>query len=136
MRHRQQTGFALLAAIFILVILGMVSAFVVNISGMTHRTSVYAVEGARAIFAARSGLEWGVKQIVDMPTACPTATTLSLTQGGASGFSVSVSCTASSFTEGTATFNVFVLTSIAERGSFGSTDYVSRQMQVTVTLGA
>lgn len=135
MRHKKQ-GFALIAAIFILVILGVLSAFVVNISAITHRTTTYALEGARALFAARSGLEWATQQVVSNPTSCPSNTTLHLTQSGASGFDVAVTCTATSFTEGNNTFNLFEISSVASRGAFGTVDFVSREMKVFVTLGS
>lgn len=135
MRHKKQ-GFALIAAIFILVILGVLSAFVVNISAITHRTTTYALEGARALFAAHSGLEWATQQVVSNPTTCPIDTTLNLNQGGATGIDVVVSCIATEFTEGINTFNLFEISAVASRGAFGTVDFVSREMKVFVTLGS
>lgn len=125
-----------MGAIFILAILAMISAFVVNISAISHSTTSYALEGSRALFAARSGLEWGTQQVVATPTACPATTTLSLTEGGISGFTVVVSCATSNYSEGVTNFNVFEISSFASRGSFGSIDYVSREMKVYVTIGS
>ena len=127
---------SLMAAMFILVVLATISSYVVSISNLSRTTTSLALEGVKAYFAARSGLEWGINQVVGTPTACPADTTISFSQGGISGFSADVTCTSTSVTEGADTYNIFNITSTATKGSFGSTDYVSRQMQVSVTLGS
>ena len=132
MKHTR--GFSLMAALFILVVLTVISAFTVSIAGMSRNTASFAMQGLRAYFAARSGLEWGVHTITNTPSTCPADTTLTLTQGGLKGFNVRVTCAVTSFVEGTANINNFVLTSLATKGSFGDPNYVSREMQITVAL--
>jgi MSHA biogenesis protein MshP len=56
--HRCQ-GFLLPAAVFLVVILSSLAAFLLNISSSQHIGSAQDVIGARAYHAARSGLEWG-----------------------------------------------------------------------------
>lgn len=130
----KQQAASLMAAIFILVVLASISSYVVSISNISRTTTSLALEGVRAYFAARSGLEWGINQVVATPTSCPADTTISFTEGGISGFNALVTCSFSSVTEGTGTYNIFNISSTATKGTFGTTEYVSRQMQVLVTL--
>lgn len=132
--RKAQEGMMLFVAIFILVILGLISTYVVSIGTMTQHIEQFATQGVRAFFAARTGLEWGVFQIVNNPLVCPPDTTLNLTQGSVNNFNVRVTCSVVNYTEGANNFNLFTITSFAERGTFGDTDYVSRRMQVVTTL--
>lgn len=65
---RRQHGFAIVSAIFLLIILSLLGGFMLNFSTTQHATSMTDVEGSRAYWAARSGLNWGYFQALD-PTA-------------------------------------------------------------------
>ena len=60
-----QRGFALVTAIFLLVVLGALALFMLSLSGTQHFTSTWAVLSARAHYAALSGIEWGAWQAVN-----------------------------------------------------------------------
>ena len=60
-------GFAIVSAIFILVALATLGAFIVSISSNQHIGSALDVEGVRAYQAARAGIEWGVFQVNSTP---------------------------------------------------------------------
>lgn len=60
---KHMRGFALVSAIFILVVLAALGAFIVNISTSQHIGSALDVQGVRAYHAARAGIEWGVYQV-------------------------------------------------------------------------
>lgn len=60
---KRMRGFALVSAIFILVVLAALGAFIVNISTSQHIGSALDVQGVRAYHAARAGIEWGVYQV-------------------------------------------------------------------------
>lgn len=89
-------GFAIVSAIFILVVLAALGAFIVNISTNQQIGSAIDVQGVRAYQAARAGIEWGLyQQRQTVPASCvaappfnPAATTLA-------GFTISVACSAS-----------------------------------------
>lgn len=53
-------GFAIVSAIFILVVLATLGAFIVNISTSQQIGSALDVQGVRAYQAARAGIEWGL----------------------------------------------------------------------------
>ncbi|MBT4963031.1 MAG: hypothetical protein HOI53_07325 [Francisellaceae bacterium] len=131
---KKQKGMMLFVSIFILVVLALISTYVVSISAMTRHLEQFATQGVRAFFTARSGIEWGLFQVTNNPLVCPPTTTFNLTQGSSNGFSVQISCTVTSYTEGINNFNLFTITSFAERGSFGDADYVSRRLRVVTTL--
>lgn len=61
--YGSQHGFTIVSAIFILVVLAALGAFVVTISTTQQIGSALDIQGTRALMAARSGLEWGVYQV-------------------------------------------------------------------------
>ncbi len=56
-------GFALLSAIFILVVLAALGAFILSVSTNQQIGSALDVQGVRAYQAARAGLEWGIYKV-------------------------------------------------------------------------
>lgn len=57
---RLARGFAILSAIFILVVLAALGAFILSISSSQQIGSALDVQGVRAYQAARAGVEWGL----------------------------------------------------------------------------
>lgn len=137
---KHERGFALVAAIFIVVVLAMLGIMMVTIGGMERATASAAVQGTRAFYATRSGVEWGTfKALNNTVATCgatpstPTTTSFNLAVTGLDGFNVSVVCSYTRHKERGDTYNVYVITSTATSGNFGDADYVSRTLQVTVT---
>ena len=132
-----QRGFSLVAAIFILVILAALGAFMITIGETQRATTVAAAQGARAYQAAQAGIEWGVAQAIPVGGgggSCA-ASTGPFTLGGAAfdGFAVTVTCTTTAITEGGSAYSVYTIDATATYGTFGNSDYFSRTLQVTVT---
>jgi MSHA biogenesis protein MshP len=135
---RGQRGFTLVTAIFIIVILATVMGYMVSLSGTQRATSLLALQGARAYEGARSGIEWGIQQAFTTPgTMCSAApgstTSFALSGPGLTGFSVTVTCDFTQHTEKSTTVSVYHLVALATYGSYGSPDYVSRQLEATVS---
>ena len=126
----RQHGVALVSAIFLIFVLSSLGLYMVRISGILHQTVNVALLSARALHAARTGMEWGVYQALD--SNCTTQT-LNLTEGGLNGFVVDVTCGSTSHTETGDTYNIFVIDVEARAGTYGSPDYVSRRMQASLT---
>lgn len=128
----RQRGFALVAAIFIVVVLALLGIMMVTIGGMQRATASAATQGARAYHAARSGIEWGAFRA--LAGGCAAATgSFPLAVPGLDGFTVTVGCTSSEHREGPPPNHfVYVITATATSGSFGDSAYVSRRIQVTV----
>ena len=128
---REQTGFTLITAIFLLVVVAAMVVYMTNIRVAQQTTVVYGVQGARAIMVARSGLEWGISQSI-VSGSC--AASSSFTDPAFAGFSVEVQCTQSTHTEGVTPLVIYRLTAIASSGVYGSLDYVQRRLQATVSV--
>jgi MSHA biogenesis protein MshP len=128
-------GFTLLSAIFLLVVIAALGLFAVTISNTQQQSSGMDMLGARAYQAAKAGIEWGSYQIskggVTSCTAFPQPTLPAGTQ--LSAFTVSVTCSVTTHTEGINTFSVYQLTSTATTGgAIGSTGYLERQLQAVI----
>lgn len=122
-----KNGFALVAAIFVLVILSLLGIFLIRIFTVGSASTMFSIQGVRAYFAARSAFDWGVYQAV-VNSNCPASTTISLSQAGVSGFSAVVQCSALATSEGT----LYTITAQSRKGTFGTLDYVSRTLTGTV----
>ncbi|MCI0401390.1 MAG: pilus assembly protein MshP [Gammaproteobacteria bacterium] len=131
-----QKGFSVVAALFLIVVLAALGAFMVTISSTQQYTATFSIEGTRGFFAAESGLEWAVKTALDTPAAlnCGGAgPTFTLSGGTTNGFNINVTCAVTAVTEGAAAYSVYALTVTAARGITGSADYTSRTIRANVT---
>lgn len=154
--RRGQRGFTIVSAIFLLVVLASLGAFIVNISTTQSVTSAQDVQGSRAYHAARAGLEWGLYQVLDplnttvvapgsatwpnMPN-CPADVTMTI-----EGFSVSVHCdrfpAGAAGPSGPPVYNedgttrsivVYEMTATASSGVVGVIGFVERSVSATVS---
>jgi len=134
----RQSGFALVTAIFILVVLAGLGAAMVNISTSQHTTLAMDIQSARSYQAARAGIEWGAYQSLQTPLpagfTCPLlpAVAASYAMSPLTGFATTVTCSSTTHNEGANTVTMFVLTSTATYGAVGTSDYVERQLQARV----
>ncbi|NCO53262.1 MAG: pilus assembly protein MshP [Deltaproteobacteria bacterium] len=120
-----QAGFTLVQAIFILVVLSLLGVAMMRLSGVQSATSVFALQGARAYQAARSGLEWGAARAA-AGHGCNGSMAID-------NFDVTVSCGTQTYTEGSiGPYDVYSITAAASYGSYGSPDYVSRRAEMKV----
>lgn len=140
MRQKLQSGFSLVTAIFLLVVLAGLGATMMTFFTAQQQGSLLDVLGARAYQASRAGIEWGAYQAVQnsgvgFAPSCragPTSQALPALGGTLADFPVSVSCSATSAVEAAATLWVYDITATATRGAAGSADYVERQMRATI----
>jgi len=126
----------MVSAIFLLVVLAALGAFMVTFSTVQHTTSAQDVLGVRAAQAARAGIEWGSYQVltpVAAPTAAACTTSPLVLAGNLTGFTVTVTCsTFGPFVENGNSITIYNITSTASMGTAGSSTYVNRQFQATV----
>jgi MSHA biogenesis protein MshP len=134
---RNESGFVLPTAIFLLVILAALAAYMVSLSRTSHISSALDIQGARAYQAARAGIEWAAWQIVDpqnLPptsaTLCPAPATLTLA-GTLAAFNVNVTCIRTPATDGADAVAIYQITSTATSGAVGELDYVDREIQAS-----
>lgn len=147
---RRQAGFTLVATIFILVILATLGAFMVTLSAVSHASSSLSLQGARAYYAAYSGLEWATYFVTDSQSehdelcGSPTTTAFNITTppgtGLANGFTVTVSCDDrghQTYTENGIQYQIATISSTATTIGIpiGAPDYATRTVTATVTTG-
>lgn len=123
----RRRGFALVSAIFLLVVLSALGAFMVTLSSVQNTTSTQDLQGARAYQAARAGIEWSAYQILQN-ASCATSTALDLPGVTLSGWLVQLQCTPRTYQEGPRAITIYQVTSTASSGVAGSTTYVERQL--------
>lgn len=124
-------GFALVPALFLLVVLGTLAIVAVRVgTGQQHAVTMDLLQ-ARALAAANAGIEWGAYRALN--GSCAATTTLNLTEASLNGFSVLVTCTDTAFTNGAATNNSYVINATATYGTYGQPSYVRRVVSATFT---
>jgi len=117
-----QGGFAIVAAIFLLVVLAALGAFMLTLSNTQHLTSTQDVQGSRTYWAAKAGIQWAADRLKPPAVACPATTTFTVDV-----FSVTVMCDARGYTEGTTAKTIYWVTSTATAGGgVGSISYTER----------
>lgn len=144
-RARPHAGFTLVSVVFVLVVLALLGSALASVSLRQQLGSAAELEHARALQAARAGLEWAAFQVLRNPAppaaapACFGAT--NLTPGGLDAFTVSVACTRTDGTDGATSLAFYRLVATAcNAPSAGacpatgtpSATYVERQLAWTV----
>lgn len=137
---RQQSGFALIPALFLIVVLGALAVVAIRVGTGQQQAVTMSLMQARALSAAQTGIEWGAYKalgggcIASGTCSCVASTTLTLTEAALKGFSVIVTCAAVTFSTGAATPNKsYVLNSAATSGLYGQPGYVRRVVSGTYT---
>ncbi|MDO9236753.1 MAG: MSHA biogenesis protein MshP [Aquabacterium sp.] len=156
--NRTQRGFAMIAAIVLLVMLTALGAAVLRLTYTQQIGSAQDIMGARAMQAANAGVEWGMYRAIKgtwAGTACNTSTpTQTLDLIALTGFKVTVTCSTQStaYKEGQKeqpdtsivdiTLQLYVIDAVACNGSAascpddlssGSSTYVERRRQSVVS---
>lgn len=128
--HKSQSGFALVSALFVLVVLALLGAAMVRMSGTHSNTPVSALQGARAYHAARSGMEWGIHQALNDDTWCGN----NIPDFSLGSFDIQVTCQSTTFQEGGSTdYTIYHIVSESRTGTFGEPGYSVRRMEARIT---
>lgn len=126
-----QRGFAAISAVFLLVVLAALGAFLLTFSNTQQLTAAQDVQGSRAYWAARAGLEWGIASVLAAPAACPTPPAPFLVEG----FSIAVGCARQVYNEGGSSVVIYQLQAIARQGGApGSAGYIERSVSASLEL--
>lgn len=132
MKRAPARGFAMVSAIFLMVVLALLGGLMVTMSNTQQISAVRDTIGTRAYYAARAGIEWGAYRALQGGVACPFSAVLP-NAVTATGFSVQVSCSATTHNEGGADFSLYQITSTASTGTLGQHDHAERQLQALVS---
>ena len=153
--RQRQRGFLIIAAVFLLVVLAGLVAYLTTVSTTSQAASAADFNSARAYQAARAGAEWAVYLVLRTPggpltlkTDCePGPTTKTLAPGSTlSAFTVTVTCSSATHTEGastgpTAVRGYRIVSNACNEPNAGacpnnataSSTYVDREVTLTVT---
>lgn len=125
----RSSGFAIVSAIFLLVILAALGAFMLSVSNTQQLSSAQDYLGSRAYWAAKGGVQWAVAGVQPPAVACPAAsTTLTLDD-----FTVVVTCVANTYTEGSDSKTIYWIQSTATAGGVvGGAGYSERVLNAFV----
>ena len=144
---RRETGFVLMLALFLIVSLAAIGAYLLTVSIHQVEAGVQDEQGARAYQAARTGIEWGAYQLLRnsagtfATTTCNAAgaPTQQLTlSGGLAGFFAEVACKVTGpETEGAVSLSTYTIAATGCNknpcGGILGPAYVERQLQLTLT---
>ena len=134
--RKPQHGLALVNAIFLLVVLAALGAYMVSVGGVQQATTTQALIAARVNLGAKSGLEWSINRVISPspPTTCfSSPTSFALSGSGLQDINVAVNCSATGHVVGPTTYYVYYLTSTATHGTAGDPDYAARRMEAAVS---
>lgn len=125
---RRQRGMSLVVAIFLIVVIALLSAFAVSMGAASSESRNLQLSADRARAAARAGLEWGAYRAMVQLAPCaapplpPASAVLVLNQGALNGFRVTVTC------QRNTARTVYDITAFAQRGNFGTNNYASHTL--------
>ncbi|MDD2759882.1 MAG: hypothetical protein PHH11_06270 [Methylomonas sp.] len=129
---KRQRGLTLVMAMFVLVVLGLLGAYMLRVSGVQFVTSVYALQGARAYQAARAGMEWAMARI-DKGAGCADINAqTALTFAGIPGFKVKLGCSSQADSEADKSLTFYRINAVSQYGDYSGRDYVAREIEITV----
>jgi MSHA biogenesis protein MshP len=124
---RCQRGFALVAALFLLVVLAILGAYAVRLNMSQQGSTDLDLASARAEAAVQTGIQYAAARVLTSGN-CPAVLALP------DGFNISLNCDdKETLVANEPTVTVFLVTATASRGQYGSPDFVSRQRTVRVT---
>jgi len=129
---RKQSGFSIVTATFILVVLALLGSYMVRLSGVQIDTTIYALQGAQAYQAARAGIEWSIASISNGGNCTQVNAQTAMTFTGINGFTVTLTCSSQTFSEGNQNPVIYSITSLSQYGTYTSNNYVAREITITM----
>jgi len=129
---RAQRGFAMVSAIFLMVVLALLGGLMLSLSNSQQISAVRDLLGTRAYYAARAGIEWGAYQALRNNSCSPGIAMPNAV--AATGFGVQVQCDRRGpYYEGDVEIWLYQITATASVGAPGAHDHAERQLQATVS---
>jgi MSHA biogenesis protein MshP len=119
LRHKRRGGggFALIPALFLVIVLGALALVAIRVgTGQQHTVTMSLVQ-ARAMAAARAGIEWGAYQALPPSNSCVASMTLNLSEAALNGYTVVVTCSSTAFAEGATTSHAYSISATATSGT-------------------
>jgi Tfp pilus assembly protein PilX len=139
----RQTGFSAIIVVILIVLFALLGAYMSTMSSIGSLNTTQSASAMQAWFTARSGVEWAVHQslaasdggctcAVDCCTGID-AQILNFTEAGLNGYQATVSCSASNYTEASASYCVYELDVSATNNSPAQLTSVSRTITISIS---
>ena len=145
MIKQSSRGFAIVTAIFLMVVLGALGTMMLTFFAAQQQSSAMDIMGSRAYQAARAGIEWAAVGVSNTPAGtlwagCASGMTINANtmKGTLAPFTVTLTCSSSSATpglNGNSTMYIYTITSTSTGPNGvtrGSQDFVSRTLTATM----
>lgn len=129
--QRAQQGFALIAALFMLVVLAALGAFAVRINMTQQHDAGLELGELRARAALNSGVEYAAARLLAPGATCAALANLNNLVGG---FVVTFNaCARVQYQVNAVTVNVYTVTVTSTHGVYGTPEFVARNATVRVS---
>ena len=128
---RKHRGFALIGALFVLVVLAALGAFAVRINMTQQHDADLELQQLRAEAALNSGVEYAATRLLAPGGNCGSLAPLNVGDYAVT-FNV-VPCAGTSYTVNGASVTVYAVTVTSARGVYGTPEFVARTSTVRVS---
>ena len=128
---RGQRGFALIAALFVLVVLAALGAFAVRVNMTQQHDADLELQQLRAEAALNSGVEYAATRLLAPGGNCGNLASLNV-DGYDVTFTV-IPCAGTPYTVNSAAVTVYTVTVTSSRGVYGTPEFVARTSTVRVS---
>lgn len=142
-KKNSQRGFSAVMAVVLIVLFALLGTYMATLSVTGSLGTTQSASAIQAWFAARSGVEWAVHtSLAASDGGCTCATNcctgingqlVNFSEGGLSGYTASVSCTARAVIEGGANYCVYDLAVNAANSSTAQLTSASRVITLSVS---
>lgn len=127
----EQRGFALIGALFVLVVLAALGAFAVRINMMQQHDAGLELAEVRAQAALNAGVEYAATRLLAPGANCGALANLNNLVGG---FAVTFNaCARVQYQVNTVTVDVYTVTLMSTHGAYGTPEFVARNTTVRVS---
>jgi MSHA biogenesis protein MshP len=127
---RCEGGFALVPALFLIVVVGLLAVVAVRVTTAQQETVTLGLQQARALAAARAGIDWAAYNALHGSCA---GGTLTLPAASLAGYTVVVTCVSTAFTDGGGSYQSYSIGATATFGNYGTADFSRRVVRATFT---
>jgi MSHA biogenesis protein MshP len=128
---REHRGFALIGALFVLVVLAALGAFAVRINMTQQHAADLDLQQLRAAAALNAGVEYAATRLLAPGGNCGSLANLNV--GGYAVTFNAVPCAQAAYVVNGAPVTIYTVTVTSSRGAYGTPEFVSRAATVRIS---
>ncbi len=122
-------GFSMVMVVVVITLFALIGGYMATMVTTSSLSASFTFGGMQGWFAAHSGTEWAMWQVLHSGTGCgsfPASFTID-------NFDINITCSSAAVTEGPDSYTVYDLVTTTNRGSQGDSGYILRQVRTSVT---